>query len=99
LRARGIGVLYQAGLYRPGSNQKDHRVPDLVFFPLAHEGSLIKTYGIEGAAMAVAQNRSPDDESYERFPFYASLGVREVVVIHPIPAWPRCIVWQVRATS
>ncbi|HKE19020.1 MAG TPA: Uma2 family endonuclease [Kofleriaceae bacterium] len=83
LRARGIGVHHQAGLYRPGSNQKDYRVPDLVFYSLAPEASLIKKYGIEGAAMAVAEIRSPDDESYEKFPFYASLGVREVFVIHP----------------
>jgi Uma2 family endonuclease len=29
----------------------------------------------------VIEIRSPDDETYDKFPFYASLGVREVVVI------------------
>jgi hypothetical protein len=27
--------------------------------------------------------RSPDDETYEKLPFYAKLGVPELLVVHP----------------
>lgn len=83
LERRGIGVLYETGVYRPGANKKDYRVPDLVFFPLDPPANLIVEHGIEGAPLAVAEILSPDDESYEKLPWYASLGVREVIIVEP----------------
>jgi hypothetical protein len=83
LERRGIGVVYETGVYRPGANQKDYRVPDLVFFPLDPAANIIVEHGIEGAPLAVAEIRSPDDESYEKLPWYASLGVREVLIFEP----------------
>ena len=36
-----------------------------------------------GQRDAVLEIRSPNDESYEKLPFFAKLGVREVVIIDP----------------
>ena len=83
LRARGIRVVYETGLYRPGKAHLDYRVPDLSFIPLDPPPGLITSRGIEGAALAVVELLSPDDETYEKLPFYASLGVREVIVVDP----------------
>jgi Uma2 family endonuclease len=35
----------------------------------------------DGGPDAVVEIHSPGDESYEKFPFYAAVGVREVLVI------------------
>jgi len=82
LRRRGIEVLYETGVHRPGSHGKDYRVPDLVFFRADDE--FIQTpRGLEGAPLAVLEIRSPDDETYGKFSFWAELGIKEIVVILP----------------
>jgi Uma2 family endonuclease len=44
--------------------------------------SLIAEDGIRGGAPdAVIEIRSPDDETYEKLPFFVALGVAEVIVI------------------
>jgi Uma2 family endonuclease len=68
---------YETGVFR---RDDDYRVPDLSFFP-AERADLIATEGLRGA-LAVLEIRSPDDETYKKFGFYASLGIREVIVIH-----------------
>jgi Uma2 family endonuclease len=80
LAARGIEVQVGTGIYRPGSGGRDYRVPDLVFFP-ADRPDLVTKRGIEGPALCVVEIRSPDDETYEKMPFYADLGIRELIVI------------------
>ncbi len=81
LERRGIEVAYETGVFRPGSDRNDYRVPDLVF--VAAGAETICAHGIEGAPLAVLEIRSPDDESYDKLPFYAALGVREVIVLVP----------------
>ena len=59
---------------------KNYRIPDLVLltpdrFHINHNEYF------EGAPTAVVEIRSPDDESYEKLPFYAELGVSEVWII------------------
>lgn len=80
LEARGIGTLVEAGMYRPGPIMS-YRVPDLMFFPLA--AGVATERGIEGPAHVVVEILSPNDETYEKFDFYAAMGVAEIVVIHP----------------
>lgn len=84
LATHGIEVLIGSGLFRPGSHGRDYRVPDLVFFPVDRP-DLITKRGIEGPALCVVEIRSPDDETYEKMPFYADLGVRELIVIGQEP--------------
>jgi Uma2 family endonuclease len=82
LRRRGLDVQYETGVFRPGSDGSDYRVPDLVFFR-ADDTELLSERGLEGGPLAVLEIRSPHDETYEKLPFWASLGVREVIVILP----------------
>jgi Uma2 family endonuclease len=39
--------------------------------------------GVVGSAELVVEILSPHDETYEKLPFYESLGVKEVLVIDP----------------
>lgn len=61
-------------------NDRNYRIPDLVFVAPGHE-KIIATDGIRGRPDAVIEVRSPEDETYEKLPFFAQLGVREVVVV------------------
>ena len=66
--------MHETGLYRPGTERHDYRVPDLMFFPAASE-RIIKEYGIEGTPSCVIEMRSPDDETYEKLqPHFARRG-------------------------
>lgn len=70
----GLNVFNQA------SSEEDYRIPDLCFVAAGRE-SIIAKQGIEGGPDAVIEIRSPDDETYEKFDFFAKLGVREVIVV------------------
>ena len=74
-RDRGLRPYYETGLFRADD---DYRVPDLLFCrpqDVTHRGA--------ERAELVVEVRSPDDESYAKLDFYASLRVREVLVLHP----------------
>jgi Uma2 family endonuclease len=83
LEKRGIETLHETGVYRPGAGETDCRVPDLLFLAIGREPSLATDRGIEGGPLAVVEIRSPDDQTLDKLPFYASLGVVEVIVIEP----------------
>lgn len=58
----------------------DYRIPDLTFVARGREG-VLATEGARQGPDLVIEVRSPGDESYDKLPFYAALGVREVVII------------------
>ena len=63
-----------------GGWPKDFRVPDIVLltpdrFSIDHDEYF------EGPPAVVIEIRSPGDESFEKLPFYAQLGVPEVWII------------------
>src|SRR5262249_33291968 len=59
----------------------DYRIPDFTFVAAGNEPLLARD-GIRGGGPdAVIEVRSPGDETYEKFPFFARLGVKEVIVI------------------
>lgn len=78
-KARGLRPFYETGVFRPGSVERDYRVPDLVFA----RPEQVVARGVEGACELVVELVSPGDETYEKLPFYAEVGVREVLVIDP----------------
>ncbi len=82
LAERGIRVLYETEVHRPGAGGSDYRIPDMVFFR-AEATELITARGLQGAPLGVLDIRSPDDETYEKFEFWARLGVPELIVIEP----------------
>jgi Uma2 family endonuclease len=59
----------------------NYRVPDLTFVSAGREHVLHEDGVRGGGPDAVIEIRSPEDETYEKLPFYASLGTREVIVI------------------
>lgn len=82
LRARGRGTLVSGvNVFNEASGPEDYRIPDLTFVAAGSE-SRIAADGIRGGAPeVVVEVRSPGDETYEKLPFFARLGVREVVVV------------------
>lgn len=74
------------GILRAGINvfrerDEDYRIPDLTFIA-AENQQIIADDGTRGGGPdAVIEVRSPGDESYDKLPFFAALGVREVLVI------------------
>lgn len=76
-KRRGLVPRMETGLFRIAA---DHRVPDQLFCRPEH----LSDRGAEGADLVV-EVRSPDDDTYRKMPFYAALGVREVLVLHPAP--------------
>ena len=65
----------ETGLFR---DTHDYRVPDQLYCRPEHTSER----GAEGAELVV-EVRSPGDETYDKLDFYAALGVREMLVVHP----------------
>ena len=71
----GINVLQHA------EGWKNYRIPDLTFVATGREHILCED-GVRAAGPdAVIEIRSPGDDTYEKLPFYAAIGTREVLVI------------------
>jgi Uma2 family endonuclease len=82
LRASGRGTLRSGiNVFRHLTGMHDFRIPDLTFVAAGRDHILYED-GVRGEGPdAVIEIRSPDDETYDKLPFYAALAVREVVVI------------------
>lgn len=77
---RGFEVFHDPGLYDPAvPGQASYRVPDLAVVASEH----LTMRGIEGLAELVVEIISPNDESRDKLPFYARVGVREVWLLDP----------------
>jgi Uma2 family endonuclease len=72
------------GILRSGINvfrtDDDYRIPDLSFVASGRE-EILGVEGARGGPDAVIEIRSPGDETYDKFSFYAALAVREIIVI------------------
>ena len=82
IKQRNRGTL-QSGInvFDEASPKENYRIPDLSFVARGHESVLAEDGTRGGGPDAVIEIRSPGDESYDKFPFFASLGVREVIVV------------------
>lgn len=83
--ARPIGGLVRAqvNLTRPEDEadwRSNYRIPDIVLLSPDRLAIDRDSY-MAGAPLVCVEIRSPGDESYEKLPFYAALGVPEVWVI------------------
>jgi len=76
----GNRVYHEINVASVGGWPDDYRVPDLVLLT-PDRFDIDRNEYFEGAPAVVVEIRSPDDESYEKLPFYAKLGVPEVWVI------------------
>jgi len=77
---RKAKVYHNVNVAPPGGWPDDYRIPDLVIL-LPASGAVRKDTYFEGPPDVVVEIRSPGDESLEKLPFYASLGVPEVWII------------------
>jgi len=87
-------VIQEAGLgkVRPGVNVSDrqrgwrinYRCPDVVVRLEGGRAEIRDTYWLGGPDFLV-EVVSPDDETYEKLPFYQSIGTREVLLIDRKP--------------
>jgi len=78
--AAGLEILHNFSVYDPSSVDQDYRTPDIV----VAQSSLIAKRGVEGRAEIVIEILSPNDESYDKMPFYAQHGSREMWIIDPV---------------
>lgn len=76
--ARGYRVLPETSLFGV-RGEKNYRVPDIALV----DPNDVTERGIEEHAELVIEILSPNDESREKLPFYATCGVREVWLIEP----------------
>lgn len=72
---RGLVPLMETGLFR---STDDYRVPDQLYCLPEH----FSERGAEGAELVV-EVRSDGDETYRKIPFYGTVGVQEMIVLHP----------------
>lgn len=67
-------------VFREVSTTSNYRIPDLTFVAAGRE-HVLRGDGVRGEGPdAVIEIRSPEDETYDKLPFYAALAVREVIV-------------------
>lgn len=77
-QAAGLVLTYETGLFDPDvPEMTSYRVPDLV---VSAEGQRTDR-GVEGKAALVVELRSPGDETWDKVPFYARMGVAELLVV------------------
>lgn len=94
-RPAGNRVFHDANLASPGGWPDDYRVPDLVLLmPGAECFDANRSAYLEGAPTVVIEIRSPRDETMEKLPFYARIGVPEVWVIDGDTKRPELFVLQ-----
>jgi Uma2 family endonuclease len=72
----GLTATYETGVFAVGRHD-DYRVPDNVVS--RPESRTLR--GVDGRAELVVEFRSPNDESYEKLPFYARMQVQEVLIL------------------
>ena len=81
LRDARRGTL-QSGInvFRESGGAVDYRIPDLTFVAAGRE-HVLHADGVRGEGPdAVIEIRSPEDETYDKLPFFASVRVQEVIV-------------------
>lgn len=75
-------VYHEVNLAAPGGwPDKNYRIPDLILLSPDCPSIDYDEY-FEGPPDVVVEIHSPGDESYDKLPFYAELGVPEVWIIH-----------------
>jgi hypothetical protein len=72
-----VGGLTITGLFNLGESATDYRVPDLGLHRPGASGTWLPT------AALVVEILSPDDETWDKLPFYAAHNVDEVLIVDP----------------
>ena len=98
LRRSARGTLRSGiNVFNDASKAIDFRIPDLSFVAAGRAHVLAADGTRGGGPDAVIEIRSPDDETYDKFAFFAGVGVREVIVIDRDTKRPE--IYRLAATS
>ncbi|MBI5851470.1 MAG: Uma2 family endonuclease [Planctomycetes bacterium] len=81
-RGQSRRVLTEVDVSRPGIPNwtKDFRCPDLVVLT-GDDRAIDRVTHFEGGPSVVIEIRSPSDESYDKLPFYAAIGCKEIWIV------------------
>ena len=77
---RGV-VSTQINVFNEASSSPDYRIPDLTFVSSGREHVIARDGVRTGGPDVVIEVRSSEDETYDKLPFFARIGVREVIVV------------------
>jgi Uma2 family endonuclease len=91
VRSRAYRVYHDVNLAPPGGWPDNYRIPDLVLLTPGCRLVNRKAY-IEGAPTVVVEIQSPDDETIEKLPFYAQLGVPELWIFDRDTKEPKLLI-------
>ena len=78
-KSLGLRASYETDVYRPNAPVLDYRQPDIVVSKPEYRTKR----GVEGPCEFAVEILSPNDETYEKLPFYGEIGVRELLVVDP----------------
>lgn len=78
--AQGLKIVHHLDLLDRQKGDNNYRQPDIAIVSLAD----LMSRGIKGHAELVVEVRSPDDESYEKIPFYEMCKIPEYWIVHPV---------------
>jgi Uma2 family endonuclease len=77
---QGFKLFHNLDLLDRSRGESDYRQPDIAIVSPAD----VMRRGINGHAELVIEIRSPNDESYEKLPFYERCGIPEYWIVHPV---------------
>ncbi|HEY5945936.1 MAG TPA: Uma2 family endonuclease [Kofleriaceae bacterium] len=77
--ALGLRIIQELTVYDPVKGERNYRTPDLVVAAPTD----VSERGVEGHAELVIEISSPNDESREKFSFYASRRIPEYWIVDP----------------
>jgi Uma2 family endonuclease len=75
----GLEIFHNFDLLDREAPESNYRQPDLSIV----SPSDVRERGIDGYAELVVEIRSPNDESYEKLPFYEKCKIPEYWIVHP----------------
>lgn len=74
-----LEIGHDIGVFRERKGEDEYRVPDISIY----QPELESERGVEGGPEWLAEIRSPNDESFQKLPFYAAVGAKEVMIVDP----------------
>jgi Uma2 family endonuclease len=77
--AQGFKIVHNLDLLDRDEGENNYRQPDIA---IVSPNDIIRR-GIDGHAELVIEIRSPNDESYEKLPFYEKCKIPEYWIVHP----------------
>lgn len=78
--SRGLRIVHNLDLLDRKQGENNYRQPDIAVV----SPSDVKSRGIDGHAELVIEIRSPNDESYEKLPFYEMCRIPEYWIVDPV---------------